>query len=98
MNELLFLLLILACPLAMFLMMRGGHGHGGHDHGGHSHTASANGCDEQPLSAEELRRRRRELDRLIEEQERAAARFASEATSLRPSDNRETPAGASNAR
>jgi YHS domain-containing protein len=30
MRELLFLLLVLACPLAMFFMMRGGHGHGGH--------------------------------------------------------------------
>jgi hypothetical protein len=33
MRELLFLLLILACPLAMFFMMRGGRGHGGHGHG-----------------------------------------------------------------
>jgi putative ABC transport system permease protein len=32
MRELLLLLLVLACPLAMFLMMRAGHGHGGHGH------------------------------------------------------------------
>lgn len=32
MRELLFLLLVLACPLTMLLMMRGGHG-------GHSHDA-----------------------------------------------------------
>jgi len=36
MRELIFLLLVLACPLAMLLMMRGGHGHGGHSHGGHA--------------------------------------------------------------
>lgn len=34
MRELLFLLLVLACPLAMILMTRGGHGHGGHTHAG----------------------------------------------------------------
>jgi hypothetical protein len=27
MRELFFLFLVLACPIAMFLMMRGGHGH-----------------------------------------------------------------------
>lgn len=27
MEQLLFLLILLACPLAMFFMMRGGHGH-----------------------------------------------------------------------
>lgn len=92
MRELLFLLLVLACPLAMFLMMRGGHGHGGH-----GHTTSALG-DEQWLSAEELRRRRGELDRLIEERERAETRVASEATQLSSTEDREKPAAASSAR
>jgi hypothetical protein len=62
-TSLLFLLLVLACPLAMWLMMRGGHGrgghgHGGHGHGGHSHTG-------EPVSIDDLRDRRDELDREI---------------------------------
>jgi hypothetical protein len=65
MRELFFLFLVLACPIAMFLMMRGGHGHAGH-----SHKRSALGSDEQRPSAEELRRRRRELVRAIEERQR----------------------------
>lgn len=52
MKELIFVLLVLACPFAMFFMMRGGHGHG------HSHTISGDGSDEGQLSAKELRRRR----------------------------------------
>lgn len=48
MSTVLLILLILACPLMMLFMMRGGHGHGGHAHGGHAHgdhgqTAGANG-------------------------------------------------------
>jgi hypothetical protein len=78
MRELLFLLVLLACPLAMFLMMRGGHGHGGH-----GHPTSAHGGDDQRLSVRELRRRRGELDRLIEERERAEAPVVPEATSRR---------------
>ena len=81
MRELLILLLVLACPLVMFFMM-----HGGHGHAGHSHTTSAHVSDEQRLSAGELRRRRGELDRLIEERERAERPVASEATPLRPFD------------
>lgn len=81
MRELLILLLVLACPLVMFFMMRGGHGHAGH-----SHTTSAHVSDEQRLSAGELRRRRGELDRLIEERERAERPVANEATPLRPLD------------
>jgi hypothetical protein len=54
MGQYLFFLLILACPVAMMFMMRGGHGHGGHGHG--------SGNAEKPSSLEELRRRRRELD------------------------------------
>ena len=78
MRELLFLLLLLACPLAMFLMMRGGHGHGGH-----GHATSASGSDDQRLSVTELRRRPAELDRLIEERQRAEAPVPPDATSRR---------------
>jgi hypothetical protein len=31
-------LVFLACPIMMFLMMSGSHGHGGGCHGGHGHT------------------------------------------------------------
>ncbi|HEU5065566.1 MAG TPA: DUF2933 domain-containing protein [Gaiellaceae bacterium] len=88
MRELLFLLLLLACPLAMLFMMRGGHAHGGH-----RHTAHASGGSDQPPSISELRQRRAELDRLIEERERVEAPVASEPTSLRATNDRERPAG-----
>lgn len=60
MGNLLFLLLLLACPLAMWFMMRGGHGHGGtaHDH------------SQGPASIEDLHRRRDDLDREIAARER----------------------------
>lgn len=51
-STLVILLLVLACPIAMWLMMRGGYGHG---HGAHG----------QPASLTDLRRRRDELDREI---------------------------------
>lgn len=56
MSQYLFLLLILACPLLMVFMMRGGHGHGGH--------AQAHGSSgaQEPSSLGELRRRRDKLD------------------------------------
>jgi hypothetical protein len=57
MRELFFIALILACPLLMMLMMRHGHGHGHAE----PHRDKA--------SVENLRRRRDELDRLIEERE-----------------------------
>jgi hypothetical protein len=57
-STLFLLLLLLACPLMMVFMMRGGHGHGGHSHGGHDHAG-------ERASLEELRRRRDELDREI---------------------------------
>ena len=69
MRELLFIALILACPLLMFWMMRGGHGHDSHSQGhagcgGHgSHGVATK------TSADDLRRQRDELDRLIEERE-----------------------------
>lgn len=55
MSTYLLILLILACPLLMWLMMRGGHGHGGH---GHSRS-------QEPASTDDLRRRRNELDQEI---------------------------------
>lgn len=54
MGPYLLLLLLLACPLLMWVMMRGGHGHGG----GHAHNQG-------PASIDDLRRRRDELDREI---------------------------------
>ena len=54
----LFLLVLLACPLMMVFMMRGGHGHGGHGHKVHDQASEA-------VSTEDLRRRRDELDREI---------------------------------
>jgi len=60
MSTYLFLLLVLACPLAMWLMMRGGHGHG---HGSHSHAGKR-------ASIDDLRQRRVELDREIAARER----------------------------
>ena len=94
MRELLFMLLVVACPLAMFLMMRGGHGHGH----GHGHGPSVHGGDEPGLSAEELRRRRGELDRLIGERERAETAVSDEATRLRPVDDPGKTAGATSTR
>ncbi|MHB1242066.1 MAG: DUF2933 domain-containing protein [Gaiellaceae bacterium] len=58
MGTYLLVLLLLACPLLMWVMMRGGHGHGGHDHG------------HGPASIDDLRRRRDELDREIAVRER----------------------------
>ncbi len=74
MSQYLFLLLVLACPLMMIFMMRGhGHGHGasqgrdGHDHAGHADHADCG--DEEPVSVDDLRRQRDELDRRIAERE-----------------------------
>ena len=53
MSTYLLLLLLLACPVLMWLMMRGGHGHRGHAH------------DHGQASLDDLRRRREELDEEI---------------------------------
>ena len=62
---------MLACPLLMWLMMRGGHGHGHGGHGSH-HVATVDGHGDTP-STDDLRRRRGELDREIAARERAEA-------------------------
>ena len=61
-SSILLILLVLACPLAMAWMMRGGHGHGGHGHSTNNTTGA---------SLTDLHRRRDELDRLIDEREEA---------------------------
>lgn len=75
MRELLLIVLVLACPLMMVLMMRG-HGHGG-GHSGHVGGCHA-GHDHEPepreASTDDLRRRRDELERLIEEREQDSER------------------------
>lgn len=87
MSTVLLILLILACPLMMIFMMRGGHGHGGHAHGGHDQTAGANSqsdgehghvhdehCRHDDESLDDLKRSRDELDERIaarEHEERA---------------------------
>ena len=66
-QTLLFLLLVLACPLMMVFMMRGGgHGsHAGHGHGGHDQDAGRT-TSERTRSLEDLRERRDELDAQIQ--------------------------------
>jgi Protein of unknown function (DUF2933) len=59
-RELLFVFLVLACPLMMVLMMRG-HGKGGHWHGPDDERWP------ELTSTAELLRQRDALDRLIEE-------------------------------
>lgn len=63
-GSLLFLLILLACPLAMVWMMRGHGGHGGHASHGASHGHIHGPADEMSGtgSLDELRRRRAELD------------------------------------
>ena len=68
-----FLLLVLACPLMMIFMMRGGHGHGGAhgDHAGSCHAGRTQNPDPPQMSTDDLRRQRDELDHLIEEREQS---------------------------
>jgi len=71
-SSLLLLLLVLACPLLMWLMMRGGHGHGHGGHGSH-HAATIEGHHGDAASTDDLRRQRSELERAIAARERAEA-------------------------
>ncbi len=80
-GTLLFLLILLACPLAMVWMMRGHGGHASHgdSHGAHASHGAGHGCghggdvseDPDTSSLEGLRRRRDELEARIEELERS---------------------------
>ena len=75
MSQYLFFLLILACPLMMIFMMRGGHGHGAH--GGHMGSTAGGGaarsehddCEHDDRSIDELKRQRADIDRAIAERE-----------------------------
>lgn len=74
MSSYLFLLPLLACPLMMVFMMRGMHGgQGDNADSGHAHTDShsdgAQMIGGSGGSLDDLRRRRDELDRQIEERE-----------------------------
>ena len=72
-SSVVFLFLILACPLLMWLMMRGGHGHGhGHGHGSHG-APTVDGHHGDAPTTDDLRRRRAELDREITARERVDA-------------------------
>lgn len=79
-GSLIYLLLILACPVAMIFMMKGMHGaHGAHSREkGHSHSEQdgshaccRSGSDhrQENLSLDDLRARRAELEREISERE-----------------------------
>ncbi len=65
------LLVVLACPLMMLWMMRGGHGHsrGGHEHSAHDNGDGAHAPLMRERSTTGLRELRDEIDRLIEEEQ-----------------------------
>jgi hypothetical protein len=74
MSNYLFLLLVLACPVMMIFMMRGMHGgQSKSENGEHMHGVGGGDGGDQNSGAEasldDLRRRRDELDREIEERE-----------------------------
>jgi hypothetical protein len=69
MRDLLLVAVVLACPLMMVFMMRGGHGHG-RNHRGHE-GGDAHELEPRQTSMDDLRRRREELDRLIEQREQS---------------------------
>jgi Protein of unknown function (DUF2933) len=65
-----FVLLVLACPLMMMFMMRGGHGHG--DQGGHAggcHGGHGREPEPRETPTDDLRRQRAKLDREIKHRE-----------------------------
>jgi hypothetical protein len=71
-SSLFFLLIVLACPLMMVFMMRGGHGNGHGGQGGHAggcHGGHGQEPAPRETSTDDLRRRRADLDRLIEVRE-----------------------------
>ena len=76
MRELLFIALVVACPLMMILMMRGGHGHGGQVH-------ESRADEPQELSTAGLRRLRADVDSLIAERERGEQSELAETQLLR---------------
>lgn len=67
------LLLVLACPLMMVWMMRGGHGHGhaGHDHSPGDRREEAHAPLMHERSTKALHELRDEIDQMIEEREQA---------------------------
>lgn len=72
MREVLIAAVVLVCPLMMLWMMRGGHGHGGHGHGEHNHDLDdAHAPLMRERSTRGLHELRGEIDRMIEERERA---------------------------
>ena len=72
-STILLVLLVLACPLMMMWMMRGGHGHGAaQGHAGGRHGGETDSTESR--STAELRRQRDELERQIAEREQAAER------------------------
>ena len=85
MRELLFVAVVLACPLMMILMMRGGHGHGGHAHDAHDAGREHEPRADEPaeMSTASLRRMRADVDLLIAERERAEQSEADETQLLR---------------
>ena len=70
-GTLLFLFLILACPLMMVWMMRGHGGHGHAQESGHDQTRGDSGEMRGRRSLDELRQRRAGLDAEIEQLEEA---------------------------
>jgi hypothetical protein len=77
MSNYLLLLLLLACPLMMVWMMRGGHG--GHAGEGHTHRAGGSHDDidaPNKTSLEDLRRKRGELDDEIAKREAEEQTYA----------------------
>lgn len=73
------LLFLLVCPLMMFFMMRGGHGHGGHGQTGDAQGGAGKSCHgggekeraaghlRAGMSLDELKQERDELNALIGE-------------------------------